>query len=197
MSYAFFDFDGTISSRDSFLRFLYFTDSRRFLVTVFAHLPQIVWYVVGRYPNHRLKEAFLQGVLNGRSMYELEQLAERYCATTLSALIRPLFWPRLAYHRSQKDTVVVVTATPRFILEPWCATHKLAIIGTELQLDQNGWVNGKIAGKNCMGEEKVSRIHERYALDEQSVVYCYGDSGGDWPMLALAEPDRRYYRPFR
>ena len=91
--------------------------------------------------------------------------------------------------------MVVVTATPRSILDPWCRLNSMEIIGSELETDRHGYVTGRLIGKNCMGEEKVSR--EIYDLTVFPQVFAYGDTAGDLPMLDLASPQNRYYKPFR
>jgi phosphatidylglycerophosphatase C len=195
--FAFFDFDGTISTRDSFLLFLYFADKKRFLRTCLVNLPQILWYLAGHFSSHRLKEMFLDGVFRGESMGDLEKKAEQFCRQQLPAVIRKNFWTQLDFHRQHNHHVVVVTATPTFILAPWCARHEIEIIGTELALAKDGSVTGRIAGRNCKGEEKVRRIRQRYVWGDDSTIYAYGDTSGDLPMLDLAPAENRLFRPFR
>ena len=197
MKIAFFDFDGTISSRDSFLHFLLFTDKPQFLTTCATHLPQICLYLAGHYPNQKLKESFLQRMFAGQKNELIQTHARTYCTEKIPALIRQGFWDKLAWHRQKHHRIVVVTATPRIILEPWCLQHSLEILGTELETDANDRLTGKIAGRNCMGEEKVRRIRKSYQLTKDATVYAYGDSAGDLPMLDLAAPENRFFKPFR
>jgi phosphoserine phosphatase len=50
-------------------------------------------------------------------------------------------------------------------------------------------------GKNCHGEEKVRRILEQHNMSDYEVVYAYGDTAGDLPMMKLA--GNSFYKPFR
>ena len=68
------------------------------------------------------------------------------------------------------------------------------LIATNLVIDQ-GKITGNIDGNNCYGEEKVNRIKQLYDLNSYSIIYAYGDSSGDRPMLALAQ--KPFYKPFR
>ncbi|NDD14077.1 MAG: hypothetical protein EB072_15905 [Betaproteobacteria bacterium] len=55
---------------------------------------------------------------------------------------------------------------------------------------------GKLLGPNCHGAEKVHRLQDwlaKHTAPEQDVVlHAYGDTRGDWPMLAMAQ--RAWYR---
>ena len=104
---------------------------------------------------------------------------------------------RIRWHQNGGDTVVIVSACPRQILEPWCHAINADIIATEIETDQRSRITGKIAGKNCWGQEKVSRIRARYALKDYDGIFAYGDSKGDLPMFELADQGKRFYKPFR
>lgn len=197
MGLALFDFDGTISTRDSFLLFMWRVDSKRLLWTMIRRMPQIVRFKLKYLPNQRLKECFLTDMFAGQRLDALLEDAVLFCEERLPSVIRPGFWPCHEWHKRRGHTLVVVTATPRAILEPWCLPHGMEIIGSELEADQNGCLTGKLAGRNCMGEEKVARIRERYDLSAYPDVYAYGDTAGDLPMLDLAGPENRFYKPFR
>lgn len=123
--------------------------------------------------------------------------AEVFCAGPISQIIRGGFWERLSYHQQRNHDVFVVTATPRFILEPWCVRNGIRIIGSELRYTKEGLVTGTLDGRNCMGQEKVDRVRNKVDLSKYETVYAYGDTSGDLPMLNLAPPENRYYKPFR
>jgi len=195
--YAFFDFDGTISSRDSFMMFLQIADWKRFCLTLCLHLPQVALYAAGRYPNQKLKETFLRGLFRGMAMDSFQNLADRFCRDNLPDIIRHGFWDRLQWHRDRNHRIVIITATPRLVLAPWCKKHGLEIIGTELETGPESRLTGNISGLNCMGKEKVRRIRAAYPLSLGTTVYAYGDSAGDTPMLDLAAQENRFFKPFR
>ena len=197
MNLALFDFDGTISSRDSFLLFMWYAERGVLIRTCFSQIPQIILYKLHAYPNQKLKETFLKQLFSGKCLCDLQTESENYCRDVVPEILRPGFHKALDWHRERGDEIVVVSATPAFILEPWCRTHGINIIGTEVETDKNGRVTGKISGRNCMGEEKVSRIKELYDLEDFDDLFAYGDTASDLPMLDLAHPDNRFYKPFR
>jgi HAD superfamily hydrolase (TIGR01490 family) len=192
---ALFDFDGTITKRDSFLRFLLWSRPFRFGLVSLMSLWPIVLYKLNRYPNQGLKERYLKALYQGFHAVEFQEICTRFCTAKMAALIRRGFWPRVAELRTGGYELVVVTATPRWIVEPWCQEHGLKILGSELELTPEGLLTGKLQGKNCMGEEKVRRIKENYDLGKFAEIMAFGDSVGDLPMLELATD--RHYKPFR
>ena len=190
-----FDFDGTITRRDSFLLFIrYACGEIRFVTGCVAHLPAIVGYLCNRYPNDRLKEDFLRYFFAGWQPGRLEQLATAFTRERLPAILRPAALECIGQHRRAGDRIVLVSATPAVILRPWCREQGMDLVATELEIS-DARLTGRISGKNCWGEEKVRRIRSRYVIADYGAVYAYGDSQGDIPMLHLA--DHPFYRPFR
>jgi len=197
MNLALFDFDGTISERDSFLLFLKYIGPLHFYRSCFILLPQIFLFFLKRYDNHDLKEDFLSRLIKGRTENDLQRLGKSFCLKKIPAIIRPAALEKIRWHRHQGDLVCIVTATPRHILEPWCRAHDLLILGTELESDRFGRLTGRLEGANCRGEEKVRRIRAAFRLDDYGTIHCYGDTGSDMPMLGLAPEQNRFFKPFR
>lgn len=194
---ALFDFDGTISNRDSFLYFLWSVNSKKMIRTCVSSLPGIVLYLAKSDPGTSLKEAFLTKMLAGHQFNALKKRADDYCSRLLPGIIRDGFWPCLQRHQSAGDSIYIVSASPRFMLEPWCRRHQLKLIGTELETDAHGCLTGKLAGNNCKGVEKVERIVSEINLEKYVSISAYGDTPSDQPMLELADTDQRFYKPFR
>jgi phosphatidylglycerophosphatase C len=197
MNLALFDFDGTVTTQDSYLFFTKYLGWRRYLWGCFLLSPRIAGYLAHIYPNHLLKEDFLRFFYRDRTLEDLQLLAARFCREEVPNIIRPAATHRIRWHQDRGDTVVVVSACPRIILEPWCRAMHTEIIATELATEEQGRITGKIAGKNCWGPEKVRQIELRYALNKYSEIFAYGDSAGDIPMLEIAAQDKRFYKPFR
>jgi len=197
MNLALFDFDGTISNKDSFLGFMKAARPMRFLWACLRLFPQIALFLIGRYPNQRLKEAFLTSIFSGSPIDEIDRLADVYCLETIDKIIRPKALQEIEEYKKDGHRVVVVTASPRRFLEPWCSKMGLEIIGSELELDERETLTGKLIGNNCRGEEKVRRVKQYLCLSEYETISVYGDTDGDLAMLELASDGRGFYKPFR
>lgn len=197
MKLALFDFDGTISDSDSFLLFMRKVSLVRFLTACVLLFPKILLYIVKKYPNQKLKEEFLVILFKGKHVSFLENQAQYFCSSTIDSIIRPRALEQIREYQKNGDKVVVVTASPRMFLEPWCERIGVEILGTELQFDVQGCATGKIDGVNCMRAEKVRRIEENFSLKEFESIFVYGDSSGDLEMLALTSTANQHYKPFR
>jgi len=194
MNLALFDFDGTISDRDSFLLFIQKTvGTFRFSAGMAGMAPQIILFFLKKYSNHRLKEDVLVRFFSRCSCVEFNREAARFCSHTIPVILRPKAVERINEHRSKGDKVVVVSASPELILAPWCREQGLELLGTRMQVVESR-LTGRIDGENCRGQEKVRRICQQYNPGDYEKIYAYGDTEGDRPMLAMA--DYSFYRPF-
>ena len=192
---AFFDFDGTITSKDSLLEFIRFSKGDFAFYSGFAlHAPMLVAYKLQLISNQRAKEIMLEYYFGKMPVREFEELCHRFATDVMPTLIRQKALKEIVKLQSHGADVVVVSASPENWLIQWCREVGVTCIATRMLIN-NDRVTGKINGKNCHGEEKVRRIREMYDLDSYSNVYCYGDTPGDRHMLSLG--NYRFYKPFR
>ena len=194
MSLALFDFDGTLTRRDSLLHFTEYAVGRTRLVAGLMTLsPWLVAMRSGLVSNHRTKERYFARFFGGMEATRFEAVARRYALERLDRIVSPVALDRLEWHRRAGHTVVVVSASCRQWLEPWCTARGAALICTELEVDE-GRITGRLAGPNCHGPQKVVRIRAELDPERFERVFAYGDSRGDREMLAIA--DEPFYRTF-
>lgn len=192
---AFFDFDGTITTKDTLLEFIKFSKGYLSFYTGFLlYSPYLIAYKIKLISNQSAKEKILRHFFGKMPLEEFTQTCNTFADKALPALIRPGALQQISDHKSAGINVVIVSASPENWLSCWTSKMELALIGTRLEV-KNNCLTGNIIGKNCHGEEKVSRIRNEYELSEYTDIYAYGDSSGDRPMLALAT--KPFYKPFR
>ncbi len=185
MNLALFDFDGTVTTGDSFKPFLYFTASRLRLVLGTAILaPMIAGYELGLIRGTRMRAAGARVCFRGRRAAEIDELGARY-SERLDALVRPEVLGKIRWHQANGDTVVVVSASLGAYLDAWCHRVGVERISTELEAEA-GVLTGRYAGGDCTGPEKARRVRERYDLARYDVIYAYGDTAEDEELLRLA-----------
>lgn len=194
MIVAFFDFDGTITKKDSFLNFVAFTEGRsKMLKGVFIHFVSILGYILGLISGHKIKEKLLTYFYKGRSKEVLTELGIQYANTQLNTIIRPKARERIMWHKEQGHKVVIVTASISQWIKPWCEGLNIKYIATEIDI-VNHLITGKLKGNNCIGLEKVTRIQKEYDISAMKYIYAYGNSKGDKELLNIA--NEKYYRFF-
>ena len=192
---VFFDFDGTITTDDSLLKFIRFVvGDRRFLLGLVVLSPMLVLYKLKLIPNYKAKQYMLSWFFKGMSKDSFFKVANEYSLVHIDKILRPKAIEKINWHKNQGHKVVVVSASIECWLRPWCEKNSLELIATKLEI-KDDIVTGKLLSKNCYGVEKVNRIKEIYNLKDFEYIYSYGDSSGDKQMLELAH--EKFYKPFR
>lgn len=191
---AFFDFDGTITTRDTLLEFIKFSRGKfRFYLGFIINLPYLIAYKLKIISNQSAKEKILQFFFKNTPTEVFRKYCESFSKHILPKLIRPKASEEIRHLLKKNVIVVVVSASPENWISHWANESGVELIASRLEIKE-GKLTGKILGKNCHGDEKVVRIKEVYDLSNYYIVAAYGDSQGDKPMLHLAE--KAYYKPF-
>lgn len=186
MNIAFFDFDGTITKKDTLFDFIIFAVGyKTFVIKLFILLPWLVLYVLRIIPNWVAKEKVLHAYFGNWDIDGFNKCAHRYGIERIPSIVKPEMFTKITMHKNNNDTVVVVSASCENWVKPWCNLHGIECIATKLEVKE-GKLTGKIAGKNCYGPEKVARIQKQYDVTRYDTIYAYGDSKGDREMLAMA-----------
>lgn len=191
---AFFDFDGTITTKDSLLEFIKFSRGNfRFYLGFLINVHYLIGYKLRVISNQSAKEKILRFFFEGTSVEVFKEYCAKFAKEVLPNLIRSKALEEIQRLKQKSTIVVVVSASPEDWIIDWANQLELELIASKLEIF-NGKVTGKILGKNCHGNEKVVRINKVYDLSNYHIVAAYGDTKGDQPMLGLAE--KSYYKPF-
>ena len=194
MTLALFDFDGTITTDDSFIKFIRFVvGDTRFLWGMAALSPMLTAYKLKLIPNYKAKQMMLSYFFKGMDEEKFIEVANEYSLKHIDTILRANAMERIAWHKGQKHKVVIVSASIESYVKPWCDKNGLDLIATRLEI-KNGVITGNFATRNCYGIEKAKRIKDKYNLSEYSTIYAYGDSIGDREMLKIAT--KSYYKCF-
>ncbi len=153
--------------------------------------------------NNRYYQAYLDGTLDIFEFLERHQLKplarhdrvtlERWRAEFLHTKILPLIVPAaralVEKHRSQGHTLMIITATNRFITAPIAAEFGIShLIATEPE-ESNGRFTGKVDGVPSYREGKVTRLRSWLSEHHQDLdgSWFYSDSHNDLPLLELVD----------
>jgi HAD superfamily hydrolase (TIGR01490 family) len=141
-------------------------------------------YKVGELDIHEFL-AFQLRPLAEHSMESLQQWRSQYVQEKISPILLPGAHALIDRHRQQGDTLVVITATNRFITSPIVALYGIQhLLATEPEIVNNAYT-GKVTGTPCFQAGKVERLSDwlednGQALDDS---WFYSDSHNDLPLL--------------
>ena len=190
-----FDFDGTITKRDSLREFLFFYHGWLKVCLGFIILsPILAIYVIKIVPNHFAKQLLLSYFFKKEPIDVFNAKCFDFAMHYIPKILRADALNCIHNHLANQETVVVVSASPENWVKPWCNFMGLRCIATKLEV-QNNKITGNYSGLNCYGKEKARRIEEDLNLSDFESIVAYGDSRGDREMLNLA--DHKYYKFFR
>lgn len=194
MNIAFFDFDGTITTRDSLIDFIRFCiGDLKFLTGMAILSPMLLQYLLKLIPNHIAKERMLSYFFKGINESIFQKLAHQYAIKRIEMILRPQALEAIRRHQLNGDKIVIVSASIECWITPWCEQYGFDLVSTKLEFI-DGSATGKFSTPNCYGPEKANRIRALYNLNTFDTIYAYGDTRGDKEMLKLA--DKSYYRSF-
>jgi HAD superfamily hydrolase (TIGR01490 family) len=190
-----FDFDGTLTFKDSMLEIAKFHQGVfRFLLGMLLLSPFLILYKIGIIPNWKAKEYFLTHFFGELSTLEFKSLCDDFSLEKIPTLLRPKGFQKLKDYQINGDEVIIVSASAENWLSAWCKKNGIPFIGTRLKI-QNEKITGKLNGKNCYGPEKVTRLKEAINLELYKEIIVYGDSRGDLELIKIATS--HFYKPFQ
>ena len=190
---ALFDFDGTLTTCETFPRFVRAIvppATRRAGALRLA--PLVAGYRLRLVPGSRVRAAVVRIGLAGMDAGAFDAAATAWARDELPALIRPEALARLRAHRDRGDVVTVVSGNFETLLRPWCEAEGVGLLASRLEV-ADGHLPGRYAGPQCVLEEKAVRIRAAHDLAAFDHVHAYGDTPEDRPMLLLA--DTAHYLP--
>jgi HAD superfamily hydrolase (TIGR01490 family) len=150
-------------------------------------------------------EAFMAFALEPLSQFDMTRLLE-WREEYVESVIRPIMLQSavdlIETHRAKGDTLMIITATNRFITAPIAELFQVDhLLATQPEIE-NGQFTGRYLGTPTFREGKVTVLHEWLAQNEQTLSgsYFYSDSANDIPLLEVVDnpvatnPDDRLKR---
>ncbi|MBF0141876.1 MAG: HAD family hydrolase [Magnetococcales bacterium] len=191
MPLALFDLDNTLIAGDSdylWGRFLSQRDGRDGPAYEIRNRQFLREYEQGSLDIHAYL-AFHLGYLARKEMTQLLEWRRIFLEEIISPLVLPKGVSLVEEHRHRGDTLVIITATNRFVTEPIAALFGIeTLLATEVEM-VDGRITGVSPGVPCFREGKVTRLRAwmQAAGHGLSGSHFYSDSHNDLPLLALVE----------
>ncbi len=183
-----FDFDGTITTRDTLLQFILFAKGRRTFFFGFAlYSPLLIAFKLKLYPNWKAKQKIFSYFFKGMPHSRFRELGERF-ADEIDRMTRPKALATIRAAVKEGDRVYVLTASVEEWVRPWCTRLGItAVLGTQVAVDEHGNLTGHFATPNCYGPEKVVRLLAVEPDRGSYILHAFGDSRGDKDLIDFAD----------
>ena len=192
-----FDFDGTLTTKDTLLEFIRFAKGSGQMFRGFLLFsPLLILMKLHLFPNWKVKQKIFSYFFKGMKIGDFNALCTRF-AEQNKHLLRPAGIEKVRQAIDEEHTTVLIISAS---IDNWVRPFfdeidkKIQVLGTQIETKE-GFLTGQFTSKNCYGEEKVNRLTALYPHREAYYLIAFGDSRGDKELLAFA--DKGFYKPFR
>ena len=191
-----FDFDGTLTTKDTLLEFIRFAKgSGQMFCGFLLFSPLLILMKLHLFPNWKVKQKIFSYFFKGMKIDDFNALCTRF-AERNKHLLRPAGIEKVKQAIAEEHTTVLIISAS---IDNWVRPFfdeidkKIQVLGTQIETKE-GRLTGQFTSKNCYGEEKVNRLTALYPHREAYYLIAFGDSRGDKELLAFA--DKGFYKPF-
>ena len=190
MNLILFDFDKTLTFKDSFIEFLKFAIPKRTLIIKgFFLFPHYLLYKFNLYSAEKFKIKVLTSFFYNQSQKQMQLLGLQFSTNKIPKILNKELVKKLDNHITKGDKVVLVSASLDIWLKPWAESKSIDLICTQLYFNEEIF-KGSLYGTNCNGPEKKVQVTKQYDLKSYSKIICYGNKGGDDELLSLASSNK-------
>lgn len=196
MNIVVFDFDGTITTKDTLLEFIKFSKGKlQFYIGFLLFSPLLVAMKLKLYPNWKAKERIFTYFYKGVSINEFNEWGVNF-SSEIEGIVRAKAREAIKYHLNNKDCVIIISASVENWIKPWAKKMGIDnVIATKIETDEKDMLTGRFLTKNCYGQEKVNRLLEIYPDRNNHIIIAYGDSRGDKELIEFS--DKGFYNKFK
>lgn len=188
-----FDFDGTLTYKDTMFLFLKFHNRSKYKFQFLRHLPLFVLLKLKLTDAESVKKSFISSLLKGQSQEKLKQSSDRFFKTYYPGLIRDNALEFISKIDFTTTDAYLVSASLDIWVRPFAEHFGMSLLATKADF-KDGVFTGDFLTKNCNGEEKVDRVKIAIEGKKYDKIIAFGDTSGDRAMLNWA--DESFFRFF-
>lgn len=191
-----FDFDGTITTRDTFALFLrYYAGNTKWAFNIFTLIPVFAAYGLRIIDRNAVKRSVIRRFFSNQPVEKLNQRATQFAKDVIPGLIRPAAQSALNVFKKAPESLYICSASISPYLNVWAADQGIThVLATDLEVKDKLYT-GNIQGWNIWGPGKIRRIQAEFAPKKVQIREAFGDSRGDKELLHAA--DVSHWKPFR
>lgn len=191
-----FDFDGTLTKKDTFLAFIeYAKGYGKTFWGFFLFSPILILMKLRLFPNWKAKQMVFSWFFKGMNINEFNQICHEF-ADRNQRIIRTGGWDTIRKALANGEQVIIITASIENWVKPFFKEfgNQIKVEGTKIDVRINQ-ITGQFLTQNCYGVEKTKRLKEVFPYRQAYELIAFGDSDGD--RYLLNEADESHYKPFR
>ena len=191
-----FDFDGTMTKKDTFLAFIeYAKGYGKTFWGFFLFSPILILMKLRLFPNWKAKQMVFSWFFKGMNINEFNQICHEF-ADRNQRIIRTEGWDTIRKALANGEQVIIITASIENWVKPFFKEfgNQIKVEGTKIDVRINQ-ITGQFLTQNCYGVEKTKRLKEVFPYRQAYELIAFGDSDGD--RYLLNEADESHYKPFR
>lgn len=182
---ALFDFDKTITRRDTFIPFLFHSSPLK-TILFFPVISICALLVVSKIISRcTAKSVVMRICFKNKTKEQMLLYGKLFSENIISNGIRPGVLEKIAEYKRSGYRVIIISASVYEWVAPFADYIGVELLATHLEY-KGGRFTGTLLGKNCRGQEKVNRLAELVPDYKERIIHAYGDSSGDREMLSIA-----------
>jgi len=183
--FYFFDFDGTLTYKDTMFLYLKFYNSAKFNFQFLKHIPLFILLKLKLASAEKVKKSFISSILKGQSKTKIEEKSQQFFEKYYPEIIRENAIEFIQNIDREHTESYLVTASLDIWVKPFAEKFKMNLLATRAEF-KNEIFTGNFVGNNCNGGEKVHRIKEALQGKKFDKTIAFGDTSGDKEMLEWA-----------
>jgi HAD superfamily hydrolase (TIGR01490 family) len=180
-----FDFDGTLTYKDTMFLYLKFYNSSKFRIQFVKHIPLFILLKLKLADAEKVKKSFIGSILKGQLQTKIEDKSKLFFEEYYPKILRENALDFIDNIDKENTDSLIVTASLDIWTKPFAEKLQMKLVATQAEF-KNGIFTGNFIGKNCNGEEKLERIKKEINGAKYDKIIAFGDTSGDKPMLQWA-----------
>lgn len=181
-----FDFDGTLTYKDTMFLYLKFYNSTKFYVQFLKHIPLFVLLKLKLADAEKVKKSFISSILKGESRAKIDKKAQSFFEKYERDIFRKNALEFIKNIDRTQTECYIVSASLDIWVKPFAEKLNIKLLATQAEFADDIFT-GNFIGKNCNGPEKVKRIIEALKGRKFDKTIAFGDTSGDREMLVWAD----------
>lgn len=180
-----FDFDGTLTYKDTMFLYLKFYNPSKFKLQFIKHIPLFILLKLKLADAEKVKKSFISSILKGERKVKIESKSKAFFDTNFPDIFRENALEFIKNIDRNTTECYIVSASLDIWVQPFAEKFNIKLLATRAEYKDDIFT-GNFIGKNCNNAEKVNRVIDAIGNKKFDKTIAFGDTSGDKEMLAWA-----------